>query len=599
MTYEEDPGVFITGMGWRFKQAADQLILDCPLCRKEKHFYVNRFTGLWDCKKCGESGNLYQLKARLGMREIRHAVEPKEFHQEPVSPAYIAKRVAALQEDKEVMGYLTDERKYTAEIITRVQLGVERLSGVRWISFPWQRDGQCWGIKFRAFPPDMKGSDKRRFRRHPDCKSILYNVDSLKEGATTILASGETDAVALMSMGYQCVVSTTTGESAMPDDCIAELKQKDKVFVLYDSDETGRKSAVKIARRIGFERAYIVQLPQGMKDANDFLKARKESAKAELDGIIKRTKRLDVHSVHVVADVVDRLCEQWARPSSKTVSDITPWRAVNEKIEDITGLVVLSAPQGTGKTTWGLNIANHWALNHRKPTLFYCLEMTPEELVTKIMAAKYERTLAELKNRDSWYTGEAMKDYHDVPFYIGSSYRLRGPSEILELLRMAIVRYELQLVIFDNVHVIGRKSDRRQEIGQFTLGLKDMATEFDVPIIAIAQPRKLERGQIMTAWDLKDSVDLFSDADQVVILHRQQMAAEKDTEIFEDQPAATLYSPFTLVRLAKSRFSGPQDALIYLDGPHHRFRDLEPGEMVEFKGGRGQTKMADWGVPKQ
>lgn len=41
-------------------------IADCPFCGKEKHFYVNKQTQLWDCKKCGESGNIYKLLVQVG-----------------------------------------------------------------------------------------------------------------------------------------------------------------------------------------------------------------------------------------------------------------------------------------------------------------------------------------------------------------------------------------------------------------------------------------------------------------------------------------------------------------------------------------------------
>ena len=43
-------------------------ICDCPKCGKPKHFYVNTRTGLWDCKRCGEGGNLWQLADHFGVR---------------------------------------------------------------------------------------------------------------------------------------------------------------------------------------------------------------------------------------------------------------------------------------------------------------------------------------------------------------------------------------------------------------------------------------------------------------------------------------------------------------------------------------------------
>ena len=124
--------------------------------------------------------------------------------------------------------------------------------------------------------------------------------------------------------------------------------------------------------------------------------------------------------------------------------------------------------------------------------------------------------------------------------------------------------------------------------------------ELEIPVIAIAQPRKLEPGQIMTAWDLKETVDLFSDADQLLILHRQQLAARKDAESFTDAPPDTLYSPYTLVRVNKSRFGGPKDTMICLEGEHHYFRDLRQGETIEYRGSRGgQRSTTLWSTPAE
>ena len=59
---------YIQRKGWQSKQHGSELIVnECPICHDtKKHFYMQSETGLWDCKKCGESGNLFQLKKYLG-----------------------------------------------------------------------------------------------------------------------------------------------------------------------------------------------------------------------------------------------------------------------------------------------------------------------------------------------------------------------------------------------------------------------------------------------------------------------------------------------------------------------------------------------------
>jgi hypothetical protein len=92
--------------------------------------------------------------------------------------------------------------------------------------------------------------------------------------------------------------------------------------------------------------------------------------------------------------------------------------------------------------------------------------------------------------------------------------------------------------------------------------------------------------------DIKESIDLFSDADNMIILHRQKIAATKDRDVFEEESKAVL-SPYTLVRIEKTRFGKSQDCILYLDGEHHRFRELYDGEQVEYRGKRGTWKTTD------
>ncbi len=588
---EENPHGFLGRIGVEYKERGNQLIANCPLCGKKDKFYMNSSNGAWDCKVCQEHGNIYQLRGMLAVDTIRPMAEPKpsQMKKDPVAKSIVDSMHKALLEDKEAMEYLTELRSYTIEAIKMMKLGLKNQNG-KWISYPWFSGGECRGCKFRAIKPKDKD---HRFQRQPGYESILYNVDSLNsEDDKTILTSGEPDAVALISMGFKSVVATTTGESSMPEDSIVLLKKKKIVFLLYDNDEAGMKGCVKVAKRIGDDLVRIIKLPDECNDANDFLILHQGKAREELEKLMRNAVQAPIPSVHRVSDVIDRIHEVNRKKDPKEKINETPWDNINEMISKLSGFVIVSAPQGTGKTTFTLNIADHWARILHKPTLLYCLEMTPEELVKKILAASYEKTIEELEERwieEHW--GNACQDYNQCQLYIGSSFRLRKSDEILALLRAAIVRFELELVVFDNIHIIGRGRNQKDELGTFALGLKDMSTEFEIPIITIAQPRKLEPGVIMTPWDIKDSNDIFSDADQMIILHRQQLAAEKDSAELNDVP---VMNPLTLVRLAKARFALPKDSWLYCEGAQHRFRELIHGETYEVKTKAG-IKTNRWG----
>jgi replicative DNA helicase len=121
---------------------------------------------------------------------------------------------------------------------------------------------------------------------------------------------------------------------------------------------------------------------------------------------------------------------------------------------------------------------------------------------------------------------------------------------------------------------------RNEEIGLLTRGFKLFAMEHEIPVVLIAQPRKLQPGQVMTPWDLKDSVDIYSDADQIILLHRELVAPTRDGDAIAAAEGGDTenLSPLTLVRLGKARHKASRDHLLYFEGAEHRFREVATDE---------------------
>jgi 5S rRNA maturation endonuclease (ribonuclease M5) len=597
---KEDPGAVLQAAGIQVRRSGGQYIGACPFCQKKDHFYCNAAEGLWDCKACGKAGNLYQLKQELGMLSLRPAytappVEP-EPEPEPIENSRIQGGVKRLLADADVCEYLLQQRGFGEPVIKGMSLILEEWKGARWIGFPW-RVGKEWrGIKYRIFPPDLR-EGLHRFRRLKGYKSVLYNGDVLdfqKEGQplrSVILASGETDAISLMTMGYRSVVASTTGENSMPIGHMEQLRKMETVYVLFDSDKTGREAAEKVSKKIGIDIAKVVRLPDDVKDANEFLVKHGKQAKAKMDGLIKGSAKAEIPTIKHVTDLIEDLKAGFFG-SSEPIEAHTPWAVVNDRMARFNGLVVLSAPQNVGKTTFGLQICDFWA-EQNKPALFYCLEMGADELVAKVIMARYQKDIHQLKANDGGVIERFGEDYAERPFYLGYAPKFKDVSAVLDLMQEAIHRFDLKILFFDNVHVLGRGEKARYIIGELSIGLKNLAMENNITVVAIAQPRKIELGKIMNRWDVKESVDLLSDADNMIILHRQQVTSPKDTELYDrEDHEKPLLSPYTLVRIEKTRFGSQKDAILYLEGAQHRFRELYQGEQVEYKGKRGAWRQA-------
>jgi hypothetical protein len=475
--------------------------------------------------------------------------------------------------------YCTETRCWGLDTMKQMKIGLRVDARGKWLAFPWLRQGECVGMKYRILPA-YQANYPQRFDREAGCMSILFNVDALQGHEEIILTSGESDALALLTLGFDNVIATTTGESNLPASAVDQLAKKVKVFVPYDNDVAGQKGVREVGKRIGYDRTWLVRLPEGVHDVNDYLVTGGTS-----DGfqpLLEAAVQLDIPSISTVAEALNRLEMEKAIGTWDDVDELTPWPTVNRRVGRWRpgNLIVLSGPQGTGKTTWALNVATFWA-SKGIPALMYCLEMSVEELVQHVLCAHYERPEERIT---SDVIVQARQDLAEWPLYLGANPRITGRDEVIELLNHAIRRYGLRLVIFDNLHILARSIDHRtEEIGVLTKGLKLLAMEAEVPILLIAQPRKLQPGQMMTPWDLKDSVDIFSDADQILLLHRELVGATRDGEAIaaaRQDPVDNL-SPETLVRVAKARHVAARDTLLYCIGAEHRFRELTSEELTE------------------
>ena len=235
---------------------------------------------------------------------------------------------------------------------------------------------------------------------------------------------------------------------------------------------------------------------------------------------------------------------------------------------------MLSAPPKTGKTSFALQVSSYNVLQGI-PALMYCLEMTPKRL-TKKVAQSYVRNeiIGDIE------LSLVMEAFEGEPLYFGYSHRRPKLDDLIDTLKAAVRRYGLKLVVFDNLHSLCRSiTNQTQEVGLAVQEFKFLAEEMEIPVILIAQPRKIQPDTIMTAMDLKDSVSIFSDCDHLIILHRNRLASTGEN-IQEDMlPHDQAYAPLTLVRVEASRYSQGGEALLYFHGACSWFEEVpQPGK---------------------
>lgn len=223
-------------------------------------------------------------------------------------------------------------------------------------------------------------------------------------------------------------------------------------------------------------------------------------------------------------------------------------------------LLILAARPGVGKTALALNMAQSASVKEGLPVGIFSLEMSKEELVDRLLISQADIDAWRLKTgrldeEDFTKLSEAMGILAEAPLYIDDTPAL----SILEMrtkARRLISEHNLRLLIVDYLQLMRSARERESrvwEVSEISQGLKNLARELKIPILAVSQlsraveQRGHKRPQLA---DLRESGAIEQDADVVMFLWRED---EEDMENVELEVAKHRNGP---LRRLKLRFRG-------------------------------------------
>ncbi len=193
-------------------------------------------------------------------------------------------------------------------------------------------------------------------------------------------------------------------------------------------------------------------------------------------------------------------------------------------------LIILAARPGIGKSAFALNVARWVAVEKKQPVCFFSLEMSKEELVDRLLIRQadidaWKMKIGKLVDEDFSKLSDAMGILAEAPLYLDDTPAL-SVLEMRTKARRLQVEAGLRLIIVDYLQLIqGRRLENRvQEVAEISQGLKNLAKELKVPVLAISQlSRAVEaRGTSRPRLaDLRESGSIEQDADVVIFLYRE------------------------------------------------------------------------------
>jgi len=300
------------------------------------------------------------------------------------------------------------------------------------------------------------------------------------------------------------------------------------------------------------------------------------------------TKLFEVSQKHVGQNVVsleailaesfDRL-DNLHKDKQKIRGIPTGFKDIDEKLAGFqrSDLIILAARPSMGKTALALNFAHNVAVQAGEPVLIFSLEMSKEQLVDRLLSMEsgvdaWALRTGNLTDADFEKIGQAMGTLSEAQIFIDDSPNITI-SDLRTKARREAHQHPLGLIIVDYLQLMsggsryGGDANRVQEISEISRGLKGVARELNVPILALSQlSRSVESRspQIPQLADLRESGSIEQDADVVAFIYREDYY-NPDTD----------RKRLTDIFIKKHR-NGPTGGVeLYFENEKQRFRSVD------------------------
>lgn len=427
----------------------------------------------------------------------------------------------------------------------------------------------------------MKTSENKCwFQKDADSADLLWNMNRVNNTKPLVITEGQIDCASVIEAGYLNCVSILKGCNGMGwiEHCWDWLQQFDSIIVFSDGDAPGIKMRNEVINRLGAMKCKYVELPKEVefkdtgrmvpvKDANEVLQARGKEFLLEL---IHTAKDMPITSVARLSEIKE------LNPTEMDGFEVGIEQLDKELMKIFTGgVTLLTGLPSAGKTTFLNQVVLH-AMDSGYKTFLFSRELLngmSKGWFSQVAAGRRNMHSIKLPNGNDFYlvnddVKQDITKYYDDMFFIYKDEEENGEDKLFESMELCATKKGIRLFVLDNLMTVqlrGDTSDTNKSQTDFMNRLIKFSMKYDVVVLMVSHPRKLQSGMEIGLFDIAGSQNIVNLATRTISLKRVKQEEKEN-------PAHKYYGYDVIISVVKDRiFGSTKEIPVYYDQIDRRF----------------------------
>lgn len=423
-------------------------------------------------------------------------------HKKP-DPAVLDRFKKALysEDGAEALEYLKVDRNLTEDTIEYFRLGYDTERDA--VSIPIFKGEELVNIKYRFLHPD-----KIKYTQESGAEVWIYHdagLEVAKQKNGVLIVEGEFDLMSAYQAGIKNVISPASGKDSYGV-WLELIDNIPRVYIAYDNDEGGRKTAFQMADRVGVDKSFEVKYPPDIKDANEYFK---QYGREDFLELIKKSNPYYSYEFKNIGDVILEMMEESKNPIEM--------RLLPDVMVENDWLVVVSGETNVGKTGYVLNMAKDLG-EQGIASLVLPFERGIVSVGKRFLQILFGKTSQAMQFTTKKEWTKLIDKHIDTPVY----FALPRREDIADTIRKSKRFFDTQVIFIDHLDLVVRQTGRNEnkEVADTLQELKALAMEMGVVMVVVTHLKKGEKDSNSRPdlKDLKGSSAIYQDPECVVLL---------------------------------------------------------------------------------